>query len=49
MEKTIDDLSKIIMDQQSQLTELSKKLEEVDEKVKSGEHGEITNPPPPHH
>jgi SlyX protein len=49
LEKTVDDLNKVIIDQQHQITALQEKLDEVDEKVKHGEANEIINPPPPHH
>lgn len=49
LEKTLDDLNKVIIDQQNQITSLKEKLEEVDEKVKHGEANDIINPPPPHH
>jgi len=49
LEKNLDDLNKVIIDQQNQISALREKLDEVDEKVKHGEANDIINPPPPHH
>ncbi len=49
LEKSIDDLNKVIIEQQKQLSALKNKLADVEDRIKSGESGEIINPPPPHH